>query len=385
MWSQVLGHQVATLIVVAGCVTLAPAAALTPHAQASPSAGAVCNSAFNCSLNGICTSSGTCQCDLPWTGPRCGVLAYATTPASGRSLFPNITRGNTWNGAILQDTDGKYHLYNPLYPSDSLGGAKVLMHGVADQVAGPYDWSKYPDISIPTLGPFDGPKSVVFTDSVANKTQYSLWFGGNVYLSDSAAGPFSVVDGFRYTGHNPAPIYHNGSFYNIVAMTSGVYTTPRLEAGATWTKYGDINTAVVPVNWIPEDPDMWVDKRGNWHIVNHAYSEHEYTNCSTSLLSTHFFSQDGKDWHFLPQAVQPYSHTVPYNDGSSHMFITMERPNLYFDRTGQLTHIHLAADGVTGDEGCGNRTAHAHFGHTPCDNCKYGDHGTTTIIALNVG
>lgn len=118
---------------------------------------------------------------------------------------------------------------------------------------------------------------------------------------------------------------------------------------------------------------MWVDPRGNWHIINHCYDNHEWENCSTSVLSSHFFSQDGKTWHFLNPPVQPYSHTVQYDDGSSHMFVTMERPNVFLDESGQVTHIHLAADLVTGDEGCGNdpkRQAHAHFGHVPCDNCK---------------
>jgi hypothetical protein len=51
---------------------------------------------------------------------------------------------------------------------------------------------------------------------------------------------------------------------------------------------------------------------------------------------------------------------------------------------GQLTHIHLAADLVTQAEGCADRTNHTHYGHCPCDNCKYEDHGGTTIIALAV-
>lgn len=28
----------------------------------------------------------------------------------------------------------------------------------------------------------------------------------------------------------------------------------------------------VPADWNPEDPHLWVDRRGNWHIVNHAYN-----------------------------------------------------------------------------------------------------------------
>lgn len=50
----------------------------------------------------------------------------------------------------------------------------------------------------------------------------------------------------------------------------------------------------------------------------------------------------------------------------------------------QLTHINLAADLIVGDEGCASRKRHAHFGHTPCDNCKWDDHAGTTVIALDV-
>ena len=42
-----------------------------------------------------------------------------------------------------------------------------------------------------------------------------------------------------------------------------------------------------------------------------------------------------------------------------------------------------AADLVTGDKGCGDRKHYSNFGHCPCVNCKYEDHGGTTIIALD--
>jgi hypothetical protein len=124
---------------------------------------------------------------------------------------------------------------------------------------------------------------------------------------------------------------------------------------------------------------MWVDARGNWHIINHAYSNLEFANCSSSAASAHFFSRDGRQWGF---SAQPYAHTVRYDDDSAHSFATLERPNLHFGAGGAITHINLAADMVTGDEGCANRTAHAHFGHCPCDNCKWEDHAGTTIVAL---
>ena len=35
----------------------------------------------------------------------------------------------------------------------------------------------------------------------------------------------------------------------------------------------------------------------------------------------------------------------------SHTYTTLERPNLHFSPAGKLTHINLAADLITGDEG----------------------------------
>lgn len=58
------------------------------------------------------------------------------------------------------DVDQVYHLYNPVYPAGSLGGATALRHGTAANITGPYTWGKQPDIAIPLLGEFDGPKSV---------------------------------------------------------------------------------------------------------------------------------------------------------------------------------------------------------------------------------
>jgi len=342
----------------------------------------------DCSLNGVWDGA-ACKCDKPWTGPECGVLEYATTPASGKSLCPESDTHNTWNGAIIEGPDGVYHLYNPLYAPGALGAVSTttMLHGTANNIAGPYTWGAKPNIPIDLLhSSFDGPKSVVYQDSVTNKTMYSLWLGGGVYLAESVDGPFTKVDQLRYPGSNPAPFYHDGLFYYTNSPCQTVWTTPRLVPGAKWTVHGTIDHTDVPAGWIPEDSDLWVDKKGNFHIINHAYNPHEWDNCSSSVLSSHFFSKDAKTWSFYKEGIQPYSHTVKYDDGSSFMFVTMERPNVYLDKTGQLTHIHLAADLVdySRTKNCAARANHSHYGHCPCDNCKYEDHGGTTIIALAV-
>lgn len=318
------------------------------------------------------------MCDRPWSGDTCGTLAYKKTPASGKSLYNISDPRNTWNGPIVTDANGKYHLFDPIYKVRSLGGPTAILHGIASNVTGPYDWVSQP--TLPTGGG-ENPAFVVYDDPKTGNPVYSLWISGKIRIANSPYGPFTQPDGYSYPGGNPAPIFHNGAFYMTNQHTEQILTTQALDQ--KWTVYSTIDHSELPdpTYYHVEDPFLWIDKRGNWHIINHAYRNDEFENCGSSVASAHFFSTDGKDWHWGPQ---PYNHTVHYDDGTSHTYTTLERPNLHFDATGQLTHLNVAADLVTGDEGCANRAPHSHFGHCPCDNCKWADHAGTIIIALDV-
>ena len=126
---------------------------------------------------------------------------------------------------------------------------------------------------------------------------------------------------------------------------------------------------------------MWIDRRGNWHIIGHAYNTAEVTHCARSALSTHFFSRDGRSWQLITGA-EPYGHTVRFSDGTSQTFSTLEQVNVHFDTAGQMTHLAFAAP-ATGDEGCANRTWWVtHRKPTPCCGCKYQDRTHTVVVAL---
>jgi hypothetical protein len=202
-----------------------------------------------------------------------------------------------------------------------------------------------------------------------------------VLVADTPYGPFKPIPDFTYPGENPAPIFFGNAFYLTNQLTQQVLTTKSLTSGSQWTHFANISHHGFPDNsYHVEDPYMWVDRRKNWHIINHAYSVAQFTDCAASDISAHFFSVNGQNWTF---SRQPYSNTVGYDDGSTHTFVTLERPNLHFDTTGQLTHINLAADLVTEGEGCPNRTWN-HLHPCPCNDCKWADHTGTTLVVLGV-
>ena len=69
-------------------------------------------------------------------------MSYKVTPASGKNIYNSSDPRNTWNGPIVAAPDQKtFHIYVPIYNVGSLGGPTSILHGVATNVTGPWDWS----------------------------------------------------------------------------------------------------------------------------------------------------------------------------------------------------------------------------------------------------
>lgn len=245
-----------------------------------------------------------------------------------------------------------------------------------ESIAGPYKWE--------SMGFNDGinPAMLVFEDNNMgnNKTTYSLWTGGQIRVADDPNGPFEVVVNATYPGDNPAPIYHEGKFYMTNQHTKFVWTSSSLSG--PWTLYSDIQVNEQPdTSTILEDPTLWIDARGHWHIINHAYDMSQQHECGRSILSAHLFSVDGKKWY--KSDVEPYGHVVEYEDGTQHVYTTLERPYIHMNEKKQLTHIVLSADLETGNEGCLEDCAtQDDLRHCACVNCKYYDVAGTVILTL---
>lgn len=266
--------------------------------------------------------------------------------------------------------------HRSVYPFHELIRATHIMHGVADAVEGPYNWTQYPPLP-------GGSNPAYLAYSEGGKTIHSVWQGGKIQVAETLEGPFTVLPHASYPGGNPAPVWHKGVFYLTNQRTTQIWSTPSLTQ--KWTLFANISAAPASVQH-REDPFMWIDPRGYWHIINHAFTLQQLDHCGSSLVSIHSFSMDGRTWHTLDPVVQPYHHTVTWDDGTNHTYTTLERPNAQFNAQGAMTHINLAADLVTGDEGCKNRSAHcpAANPYCACTNCKYWDHAGSIIVALDV-
>jgi len=327
-----------------------------------------CGSDLDCSLNGVCSAAaGACVCDAPWSGPACATLAFAVTPASAKNIYPTSDPHNTWSGPIAgPDADGFFHAFVPLYQPASLWHVITTMHGKAAAPTGPFDWAAEPNISSAAINP----GFLEFVDGATGRTVYSLWTGGDVLVADSLGGPF--VQAARYSGVNPAPVFSNGSFFLTTQHTTEVLTAPSL--AGPWSFFANItHPPLAAANYTVEDPRMWVDRRGNFHILNHAYNTREFSDCGASHVSAHFFSGDGgRTWLW---SDQPYGHTVQFDDGSQHTYATLERPYLVFDAaSGRPAFLVLAAD-LVAQEACPSPS-------DCCDCCKFADHAGTLVVKL---
>ncbi len=328
--------------------------------------GSACKDAFDCSLNGECQGS-TCVCYSPWGGEFCQTLQYAETHASAKNLWTGSGTNeslNTWNGPIMRGVDGVFHLFDPVYEHGSLWHVKYYAHGNAANIEGPYNWSN-PTIASTIINP----GGLTFKNETTGKMVYSLWMGGDIYVSDDADGPYASMYKNPMSG-NTAPAYFNGSIYVTNQRTQTIMSAKSI--AGPWSTFANIPHQNFNLQYNVEDPFMYIDARKNFHIINHAYNTRQTTNCTSSWVSSHFFSSDGERWGHTDQ---PYGHTVHFDDGTSHSYCTLERPSLNFDASGQLTHIHFAADLVTEDTGCASRGK-------GCVDCKYDDHAGTLLVKL---
>jgi hypothetical protein len=363
------------------------------HQSHSPSGSpsSSCADDQSCSFNGVCSiqpqSTGICQCDPGWTGAYCEALNLA--PArNGSGLQDMLIDQNTstWGGSVLYH-QGQYHMwFSEITRNCGIHGwisNSVVSHAVS---RGPEDRWKfrktrtlYPVFSHepiaaqdPTTGEFglfvshypngsaadtgictcvDG--STASTTNPHCKGEHGLGKNKTMYTYFTTAsnpeGPWSPLisledetpEDQHNTDLNFAPfILSNGS---LVAWTRwAIWTARDWKNATTYNEQGQAPDWNDPNgNWEGEDPSMWMDRKGRFHILSHngkrgkgGTSKDPKGDCGRHLFST---TGAAGTWITAPLPLGGCTFPrvdVPFVDGSKRSFYRRERPHLIFNGDG---------------------------------------------------
>jgi hypothetical protein len=374
----------------------------TRHVLANESGMCVSSSAppFTCAGDECCSLNGewdgsSCTCYAPWVGTNCSFLSF--TPASnpgGFGMSPNTT---SWGGNIIF-VEGVYHLYVAQMAFNcSLNtwtSNSQCLHATAATIDGPFIeqdvavgvWCHNPQVVMDTSGP--SPTYWLFhigegnggSPKHCNTSEAMMLPGGEqavgakaagstLHMATSPSGPWVPVGTGPNGGscNNPAPWRLTNGTWMIICNGDTLLSGPG--AAGPWIVVNHISASGKPVAGTYEDPYLFVDPRGNWHLLYHVYTTDVVPSCVNSTVSGHYFSVDGLKWTTSPDA--PYGNLIQFADGSEMLVSTRERPKLVFDSAGNPTHL---LNGVCG--GTSNCAAEG----TPCVNCKY-NFWTFTLVA----
>merc|ERR1712060_48975 len=97
----------------------------------------------------------------------------------------------------------------------------------------------------------------------------------------------------------------------------------------------------------------------------------ERSQCFNATVSAHAFSPDGFYWHV--SEAQPFTNQIETRREGIITFSTRERPFLFFNGDGQMTHLFTAVCSATQ---CPNDAS--------CANCKYTHWDYTVVQPLDV-
>jgi len=308
-----------------------------------------CTNDTDCFLHGECIQS-QCLCDFGWTGVNCTQLNLMPAPVPGAYGYsPNVS---SWGGLPIY-VDGLFHLYvTEMVFGCGLcewGYNSEIVHAVSKTLFGPYRfvdvavplWSHNPEVVIdnstgtPTyiiyhIGDADGgtPK-ICNTSSLSHHRQERqegiIPEAGLLHHSESPYGPWIPLTPHGLQGgcNNPAPlIYSNGSVLLICtwfALSAPSFRGPYKPFPFNFTGNAGNGT------W--EDPFIWLDKRGHYHMLSHVW---EGTGKLYAVrVGGQAYSLDGMLWVQTDQV--PYTNMVNHTDGEVSAYSTRERPKLYFD------------------------------------------------------
>ena len=351
-----------------------------------------CETDLDCSLNGAC-AAGACACDDGWRGGACELLDLAPAPlAPAYGAAPNVS---SWGAHVVRGGDGLYHMF----VSEMWNGCGIsswrnnshVVRAVAADFVGPFRY----DATV--LGPFatcahaaalgGGALALFHQGDGAERDALRTCGGGppnppevwpppdapasaraaaHVSASGAPGGPWAPLAGAPPCD-NPSPWTLDNGTTVLACHGPGVSLTASDDplgggggGGAAWSapRYA---IAPGPRPWpgrengsqllVWEDPHLWVDRRGAWHMLAHVYPVPKADDDAAAaaddaaplpynaIVAGHAFSADGVAWTLAD--APPYDATVTRADGSVLTYGTRERPFLLLSDDGARRPLAL--------------------------------------------
>ena len=339
--------------------------------QALASAAYQCVSDDDCSLNGICLPRGRCQCDPGWTSRDCNRLNLQPATRGTGYNHTNVTLpgyhstkgGNSsWGGQIVRDRRDKslFHLITSQFAHGcGLAGWRPLSTIIRAESrtgpAGPYHYARE------LFGPFHHNPAIVWSPVDEQYLLYSIGIDtealpthcasykwpNNISVSSAPdiRGPWTPPQLVVGAGTNPAPWPAWSeecptSQIMLAVEDNKVFSADRWNADTyDLIKTMPWNTSDYSGHWT-EDPFLWRDKRGHWHILCHWMIDVAMHGVKYPRVGGHLFSRNlSGEWTFKLQEV--YNTTVGFTDGTSTDYYLRERPKLFFSDDGLLRPLYL--------------------------------------------
>ncbi|KAI5864014.1 hypothetical protein GGS23DRAFT_562594 [Durotheca rogersii] len=328
-----------------------------------------CKTDEDCSLNGVCWRFiGRCKCDPGWKSDDCGQLdlqpvtrwtGYNHTNVTLPDYYSTKGGNSSWGGNIIQDRHdrGLFHLVVDQFARGcGLPGwrpfSTVIRAESLTGPAGPYYYAQE------LLGTFRHNAKVVWSLADEKYLMYTIGietetldrcrsfkWANNVSVSSAPyiRGPWSLaqrlLDG---TNPSPWPLWTRGDPTAEIALAvedNMIYAAPGFDSTYTLLKRQPWNTSDYSAHWT-EDPFLWRDRRGHWHILCYWMVEIAERGEKYPRVGGHLFSRTlGGDWTFKLQPA--YDTTVRFTDGGHTDYYRRERPRLFFSDDGRLTPLYL--------------------------------------------
>ncbi|KAH8655265.1 hypothetical protein BX600DRAFT_385283 [Xylariales sp. PMI_506] len=321
----------------------------------------------DCNLNGVCSRDQTCLCDPGWRADDCGELdlqpverytGYNHTNATGTDFYKQGAGNSSWCGQIIQDPKDEtlFHLiisqfshgcglsawrpFSTIARAESRTGPRGP-YNFAEALFGPFHHN-------PTVkwSPADEQYLLYFIGKdvdLPNGTCSSTKFNNNVSVSTSPdLRTWSVPEVLLQNQTNPAPFalwtQENRTSDLLLAVEGNdIYEST---SGPDGPYDLIVNQTALNDAYATEDPFLWRDKRGHWHILAH-YLIDIPLGLKGPRVGGHLYARDlAGPWTFNNRTLA-YNTTVSFTDGSETTYYRRERPKLFLSPGPDRTPLYL--------------------------------------------